>query len=115
MAAKNDGKVRFAIVGTGLMGIEHIRNLKLRPDAQIVALCDPVAKSLDRARAALGDDANGVESFSDCAALVSARNSGFALDAIIVASPNHTHHEVLARLFGTGLAHPVRKAAVHYA
>ena len=44
-----------------------------------------------------------VESFSDCAALVSARNSGFALDAIIVASPNHTHHEVLAPLFGTGL------------
>ncbi len=103
MAAGNDGKVRFAIVGTGLMGIEHIRNLRLRPDAQIVALCDPVAKSLDRAKAALGDDANGVESFSDCAALVSARNSGFALDAIIVASPNHTHHEVLAPLFGTGL------------
>src|SRR5580700_6774366 len=103
MAAGNDGKVRFAIVGTGLMGIEHIRNLRLRPDAQIVALGDPVAKSLDRAKAALGDDANGVESFSDCAALVSARNSGFALDAIIVASPNHTHHEVLAPLFGTGL------------
>ena len=39
MAAGNDGKVRFAIVGTGLMGIEHIRNLRLRPDAQIVALC----------------------------------------------------------------------------
>src|SRR5580704_5537235 len=101
MAAGNDGKVRFAIVGTGLMGIEHIRNLRLRPDAQIVALCDPVAKSLDRAKAALGDDANGVESFSDCAALVSARNSGFALDAIIVASPNHTHHEVLAPLCAT--------------
>jgi myo-inositol 2-dehydrogenase/D-chiro-inositol 1-dehydrogenase len=104
MATKHDqAKVRFAIIGTGLMGIEHIKNLKIRPEAQIVALSDPVKKSLDRARTALGDDANNVESFSDCGALIAARNSGLALDAVIVASPNHTHHEVLKPLFGTGL------------
>jgi myo-inositol 2-dehydrogenase / D-chiro-inositol 1-dehydrogenase len=102
--AKHDGgKVRFAIVGTGLMGIEHIRNLKLRPDAQIVALCDPTQRSIDKARAALGEDAKKVETFDDCAAMAAARNSGFALDAVIVASPNHTHHDTLKPLFGTGL------------
>jgi len=104
MAVKHDGgKVRFAIVGTGLMGIEHIRNLKLRPDAQIVALSDPTRRSLDKAKAALGEDANSVETFDDCAAIVAARNSGFALDAVIVASPNHPHHDTLKPLFGTGL------------
>jgi myo-inositol 2-dehydrogenase / D-chiro-inositol 1-dehydrogenase len=104
MAAEHDSSaVRFAIIGTGLMGIEHIRNLKLRPDVQIVAISDPTPKSLDKARLALGDDAKNVEAFSDCSALVAARKSGLALDAVIVASPNHTHHEVLKPLFGTGL------------
>jgi predicted dehydrogenase len=96
-------EVRFAIVGTGLMGIEHIRNLKLRPDVRIAALCDPVKKSLERARTALGDDASGVAEFSDCGAFVAAAKSRLQVDAVIVASPNHTHHEVLKLLFGTRL------------
>jgi len=95
--------MRFAIVGTGLMGVEHITNLKLRPDVQIVALVDPFRKSLDHARSALGESAQGVESFPDCAALLSARKSGLGVDAVVIASPNHTHHEVLQPLFGTGL------------
>jgi myo-inositol 2-dehydrogenase/D-chiro-inositol 1-dehydrogenase len=104
MAAKpTDENVRFAIIGTGLMGIEHIRNLKLLPEARIVAISDPTPKSLNRARKAVGDEAHTVESFPDVDALLAARNAGLALDAVIVASPNHTHHDVLKPLFGTGL------------
>jgi myo-inositol 2-dehydrogenase / D-chiro-inositol 1-dehydrogenase len=103
VAKPTDENVRFAIIGTGLMGIEHIRNLKLLPEARIVAISDPTPKSLNRARKALGDEAHTVESFSDVDALLAARNAGLALDAVIVASPNHTHHDVLKPLFGTGL------------
>ena len=38
--------IRWGIVGSGMMGIEHINNLKLTPGATIVALADPVASSL---------------------------------------------------------------------
>jgi len=33
-------KVRFGIIGSGMMGREHIRNLALLPDAQLVALAE---------------------------------------------------------------------------
>ncbi len=95
--------LRFAVIGTGLMGVEHIRNLKLRPDVQVVALCDPVQKSLEKAESVLGVDASGVSSFSDVASLVAAKNCGLELDAVIVSSPNHTHRQLLEPLFGTGL------------
>ena len=88
--------LRYCLVVTGLMGIEHIRKVAIRPGAAIVALADPVAASLDRAKAALGHD--DVQTFPDAASLASA-----GLDAVIVASPNHTHRAVLEPLFDAGL------------
>jgi len=90
---------RYGLVGSGMMGIEHIRNVAVTPGARIVALADPVASSLAAARAALGAEAREVELFADSAALAKAD-----LDAVIVASPNHTHRAVLEPLFDAGLA-----------
>ena len=89
--------LRYGLVGTGMMGVEHIRNVAITPGAEIVALADPVGASLDRARQALGPDARP-EIFADTAALAKA-----GLDAVIVASPNHTHRGVLEPLFDAGL------------
>lgn len=91
--------MRFGLIGTGLMAQEHIRNLKLFPDVRIVSLMDPVASSLDWAKATLGEGAGDVSSFSDIASML----QGPPLDAVIVASPNYTHHAVLQPLFETGL------------
>ncbi|MGL4543191.1 MAG: Gfo/Idh/MocA family protein, partial [Polymorphobacter sp.] len=88
--------IRWGIVGSGMMGIEHINNLKLTPGATITALADPVASSLAMSRAAVGHD---VATFADGAALAA---SGLC-DAVVVASPNFTHHDVLGPLMDAHL------------
>jgi predicted dehydrogenase len=92
--------IRYGVVGTGLMGLEHIRNLLLLPAVQVVAIADPEAGSLDGARRLLGEKMAGVQVFDSAAALV----HGAQVDAVIVASPNHTHRQVLAPLLAAGVA-----------
>lgn len=81
------------------MGVEHIQNLAITPGAVVTALADPTESSLGWAKNALGDAADGVQTFSSSAELAA---SGLC-DAVIVASPNYTHRDVLAPLFDAGL------------
>lgn len=83
-----------------MMGVEHLRNIALVPGARVVAIADPVATSLGWAREALGDHAAGVVAYDSVAAFANAAR----VDAIIVASPNHTHRAVLEPLFGMDAA-----------
>ena len=92
--------MRYGLIGTGMMGVEHLNNLAITPGAVVTALADPVAGSLSGAKKALGDKADAATVFADSAALA---KSGL-VDAVIVASPNHTHRDVLAPLFDAGLA-----------
>lgn len=78
-----------------MMGVEHLRNLMILPGAEIVAIADPVPTSLNWATEALGDRAAGVARFDSVAGFA----AGAQVDAIVIASPNHTHREVLAPLF----------------
>ena len=88
--------IRWGIVGTGMMAIEHIANLMLTPGSVITALVDPEPASIARARAAVRGD---VRVFESPAALAS---SG-TVDAVLVASPNFTHHDVLQPLLDARL------------
>ncbi len=92
-------QVRYGLIGTGMMGVEHLNNLAITPGAVVTALADPTATSLGWARDALGTRADGVESFDSAQALAA---SGLC-DAVIVASPNNTHRSVLEPLFDAGL------------
>lgn len=84
-----------------MMGVEHLHNLAITPGAVVTAIADPVERSLEWARTALGEArSDGVTAFADSAALA---KSGL-VDAVIVASPNHTHCTVLEPLFDAGLA-----------
>ncbi|MES1971356.1 MAG: Gfo/Idh/MocA family oxidoreductase [Pseudomonadota bacterium] len=92
-------QVRYGLVGTGMMGVEHIENLKITPGAVVTALADPTESSLAWARGALGDAAAAATAFDSAEALA---KSGLC-DAVIVASPNFTHRAVLEPLFDAGL------------
>ncbi len=86
--------VRYGIIGTGMMGVEHLHNLAALDGAVVTALCDPDQTSLATAR----DLAPAAATFSTLAELVATDTC----DAYVVASPNHTHLDVLRPLFDTG-------------
>ena len=93
-------RLRFGIIGAGMMGREHIRNLKLIDEAIVTALVDPVQSSIDAALGTLGSRAGGVQTFADVEAMLAAD----IVDAVMIVSPNHTHRAVLAPLFGKPIA-----------
>jgi predicted dehydrogenase len=86
--------VRYGIIGSGTMGREHISNLRLIPEAQVVALADPHAASLTSAAALLGAD---IATYDDHRALLERGD----VDVVVIATPNHTHDAVLADVLVT--------------
>ncbi len=91
--------MRYGIIGCGMIAQEHIRNLALIPDAEVVAIAEPVAECIAMTKASLGASGDSVRVYADSAAL--AQDPG--IDAVIVSSPNFTHRNVLEPLFRTGL------------
>ena len=75
--------VRYGLIGCGMMGQEHIRNIGLLPGAEIVAVHDPVRPLADHA-AAMAGGAAVCDSLGD---LLDRPD----LDALVVVSPNHCH------------------------
>ena len=89
-------QLRYGVIGTGMMGIEHINNLLHLPGATITAVADPHAESLDWAQLAVGLD-TPLAKFADYHDLLA---SGLC-DAVVIATPNHTHHAVLLDVLRT--------------
>src|SRR5574341_1333330 len=80
-------RIRYGIIGTGMMGIEHMRNIALLPDAELVAAADPNERSRTWAASA----SKGIAIYSDHREMLGDAD----LDAVIITTPNHTHAEVL--------------------
>ena len=86
--------VRYGIIGTGMMGCEHILNIALSPGARVTAIADSNETSRGWGRSLAGD---GVEIYADYRELL--RRA--PVDAVVVATPNYTHFDVLQDLFRT--------------
>ena len=97
--------LRIGVIGTGMMGCEHITNLSSVPRAVVTAVSDPNEEPRGWARLALGDRAASVHEFADHRDMLA---SG-AVDAVVVASPNHTHRQVLDDVFAADLPVMVEK------
>ncbi len=90
-------EVRYGVIGTGMMGIEHIENIAVIDGAVVTAVADPVEISRRAAQqiAGLDDDA----AFSDHSDLL---RSGL-VDAVVLSSPNHTHAAILHDIIASGV------------
>ncbi len=89
-------EIRYAVIGTGMMGREHIANLDALPGARVVAIADPNAQSL-----ALGQRAARLDD-SACFADYRAMLENASYDVVVVATPNHTHADIMTDVLPTG-------------
>ena len=89
-------EIRYGVIGTGMMGIEHIENLAAVDGAVVTAVADP-----DDGRRELGAKTVGphAQKFTSHQELIDAD----VCDAVVLVSPNYTHHEVLGDLLASDL------------
>lgn len=98
-------ELRVGVIGTGMMGCEHLKNLMGIDDVVISAYSDPNPEPRSWAALTLGERAGEAREFVDHRDLLS---SG-CVDAVVVASPNYTHIDVLTDIFLTDLPVLVEK------
>ena len=75
--------VNYGIIGCGMMGQEHLRNIALLPDARVATIYEPNEIMANAAKAA-APNARLAASLDDLL-----RDEG--IDCLLVASPNHLH------------------------
>ncbi|MFN8052274.1 MAG: Gfo/Idh/MocA family oxidoreductase [Acidimicrobiales bacterium] len=99
--------LRYGVIGTGMMGCEHLLNLGRIDAAEVVAISDPhqPSRELGLACALDGRPDAHVDVYEHHRDLL-ARDD---LDAVVIASPNHTHVDVLADALATDLHVMVEK------
>ncbi|PKF80234.1 oxidoreductase [Vibrio sp. vnigr-6D03] len=82
--------IRYAIIGCGMMGQEHIRNILLLPDASITAVFEPD----EQMKTAIHALDSSIEFESSTESLLERQD----IDAILIASPNHCHADQLLQV-----------------
>lgn len=88
--------IRYGVIGTGMMGVEHIENLAAIEGATVTAVADSNDKSLAAGAASAG---GGVAAFADYREMIDAE----VCDAVVLVTPNFTHHAMLLDLLATDL------------
>lgn len=81
---------KYGLIGCGMMGIEHLRNIALLPDAEVIAIYDPNPSQLQKGLQ-VAPAAKAAQSLHE---LLQIDN----LDALVIASPNHMHVQQLSEI-----------------
>lgn len=90
---------RFAIIGVGTMGKEHMRVATLLGRARIHGIYDPQERSLEVAES---EFAKISPDKLICYASLEAACADTEVDAYFICTPNYTHYEVLKTVIKTG-------------
>jgi predicted dehydrogenase len=85
-------QLRYGLLGCGMMGQEHVRNIALLPDAAVTAILEPDPGMRATALAL----APGAVAVGTLAELLAA-----PVDAVVIASPNAVHAEQIAAIGAT--------------
>ncbi|MFW2589149.1 Gfo/Idh/MocA family protein [Sagittula sp. SSi028] len=90
---KTNDEIRYGVIGCGMMGQEHLRNIALLDGARVSAIFEPDDMMLRAARLLVPDAAV----CPDVASLLARQD----VDALLVASPNHLHVPQLREIAAT--------------
>ncbi|MEO1045486.1 MAG: Gfo/Idh/MocA family oxidoreductase [Pseudomonadota bacterium] len=100
LSRTEEPRYRFALIGCGAMGLEHLRVTALEGRARVIGLHDPHEPSLaaaQRLHDSLGEEtALAVYDSPEAAA------NDPAVDLVIIATPNHSHWPVLQQVLPAG-------------
>ncbi|MFA6715608.1 MAG: Gfo/Idh/MocA family oxidoreductase [Victivallales bacterium] len=87
-------KLKFGIIGVGVMGPSHLKSMKDCKFAEPAAVCD-----IDKARADLIGGENGLPVFYDAEDLYASQS----VDAVLIVTPHYAHTPLAIRAFENGL------------
>ncbi|MEO1321372.1 MAG: Gfo/Idh/MocA family oxidoreductase [Pseudomonadota bacterium] len=74
---------KYGLIGCGMMGIEHLRNIALLQGAEVAAIYDPDPEQIQQGLQ--------IASTATAAKSLGALLQMEAIDALVIASPNHLH------------------------
>jgi predicted dehydrogenase len=95
-------KIKTAVIGTGHLGKHHTRILKQIPGAELIGICDRDENSR-----------NEISSKWDVAGFADYRELMDRVDAVIIATPTITHHEICVEFLQSGIHVFVEKPIAH--
>ena len=87
-------KIKYGIIGAGTMAREHILNLSLINEAEVVALSDPHDESIKQCQKLIKKE---VACFNNHLDLIKEN----LVDVYIISSPNFTHIQILKDVIKT--------------
>jgi len=82
-----NGEIRFAVVGFGGRGKDHLKEMREQKGARLVALCDVDRDILDREVKHAADLGEQVKGYTDVRKLLDDKD----VDVVTFATPNHWH------------------------
>ena len=87
-------KIKIAVIGVGMMGGPHVRDIESLDNAELVGICDTIQVRADQLAQKVG-----VPAFYDHQELLNAVD----LDAILIATPHYDHPPIAMAAFERGI------------
>ena len=91
----SDTHLRYGVIGTGMMGVEHILNIHALENTSVTAISDTDEGSRQAGLEAAGPDTNVYEDYRDLLA-------DDSVDVVVIVTPNFTHFDVMRDVIASG-------------
>ena len=109
LAQGANSEIRVAVIGLNGRGMNHLDSILKAKGARLVALCDCDSKVLAKAKAAAEKKGAKVTTYGDYRKLCESKE----IDAITIATPNHTHAVIAITAAANGKHVYVEKPVSH--
>jgi predicted dehydrogenase len=95
--------IRYGLIGSGMMGGEHLLDLNHIEGAEVVAIADPVESSIEWGLGCVEAGERGAAARANVATYTDHRDllADSNVDVVVITSPNYTHAAVLADALAT--------------